>query len=200
MSAQKLQDFLPENTLPYIEQILVPYTVFVKITKERKSRLGSFNPNRGSKPPVITVCAVRNPYSFLITFIHEIAHLKTWTEKVKKVSPHGKEWKSNFTNLIMPLIERGTFPEEITVNLISHLKNPKASISSDLLLIRALKNYDTGRNGYFMLEDLPENNLFLWRNKTFQKKEKLRKRYRCIEVKSKRHYLFSPLAEIELIN
>jgi len=31
----------------------------------------------------------------------------------------------------------------------------------------------------------------------FQKKEKLRKRYKCIELKTKKIYLFNPLAEVK---
>jgi len=33
----------------------------------------------------------------------------------------------------------------------------------------------------------------------FRKEEKLRKRYKCTEISSKRVYLFSPVAEVELI-
>ena len=33
----------------------------------------------------------------------------------------------------------------------------------------------------------------------FRKEEKLRKRYKCVEVSSRRVYLFSPVAEVEHI-
>jgi SprT protein len=33
----------------------------------------------------------------------------------------------------------------------------------------------------------------------FRKEEKLRKRYKCIEVSTRRVYLFSPVAEVEVI-
>ena len=42
--------------------------------------------------------------------------------------------------------------------------------------------------------------LFKLKNgRVFRKDEKLRKRYKCTEVKTKRIYLFSPVAEVELV-
>jgi len=35
--------------------------------------------------------------------------------------------------------------------------------------------------------------------RVFRKDEKLRKRFKCTEVKTKRIYLFSPVAEVEIV-
>ena len=36
--------------------------------------------------------------------------------------------------------------------------------------------------------------------RTFRKLERIRKRYRCIEIKTGLIYLFSPIAEVQLLN
>jgi hypothetical protein len=42
--------------------------------------------------------------------------------------------------------------------------------------------------------------LFKLKNgRVFRKEEKLRKRYKCTEIKTRRVYLFSPIAEVELV-
>jgi hypothetical protein len=42
--------------------------------------------------------------------------------------------------------------------------------------------------------------LFKLKNgRVFRRDEKLRKRYKCTEIKTKRVYLFSPIAEVEMV-
>ena len=49
----------------------------------------------------------------------------------------------------------------------------------------------------FTISDISEGDDFLLKNgKVFMKGEKLRKRFRCIEKKTQKVYLFHPLAEV----
>jgi len=57
------------------------------------------------------------------------------------------------------------------------------------------------KNPILLLKKLPAKAMFKLKDgRIFRKEEKLRKRYKCIEVHSKRIYLFSPVAEVELID
>ena len=50
------------------------------------------------------------------------------------------------------------------------------------------------------MEKLPLKSLFKLKDgRIFRKDEKLRKRFKCTEIKTKRIYLFSPVAEVELV-
>ena len=141
MSLEKLQDYLPPDTLSYIQMLLSSHKVLIKVTNPRKTRLGSFNAQRGSERSIISVSKDLNPYAFLITFIHEIAHLKVWAYHKSRRLPHGNEWKKIFIEILFPMIEQDVFPDDVKEALIRYLKNPKASTSADVKLDKALKNY-----------------------------------------------------------
>ena len=50
---------------------------------------------------------------FLITLLHELAHLLTFEKWANKVSAHGKEWKAVFGQLLAQFIEHDIFPDDI---------------------------------------------------------------------------------------
>ncbi len=63
-----------------------------------------------------------------------------------------------------------------------------------------LRKYDTNTNGYKLVEEIPLHGLFrLDDGKVFKKGERQRKRFKCIEVKTGRTFLFSPVYEVELV-
>ena len=137
-----------------------------------------------------------NPYEFLITLTHEIAHLAVWDKYKKRVRPHGNAWKNQYALLLADLLETGTFPEEIALIVRKQVENPKASSKCDTELTRALHHHNPEKEGIF-LEDLPADAFFyLQDGRKFQKKEKLRKWYRCIRQDTKRPYRISPVARV----
>jgi SprT protein len=63
-----------------------------------------------------------------------------------------------------------------------------------------LKRYDEKETHLVFVESMPEGALFKTHDgKVFRKGEKIRKRYKCEEVKTKRVYLFSPVYEAEQV-
>jgi SprT protein len=168
----------------------------LKITKARLTKLGDYRHPYNGKPHEITINHNLNSYSFLITLVHEIAHLTTWNKYRRKVLPHGMEWKEEFRNLLKPVFELNIFPEEIFECLKNYSVNPKASSCADTELMKVLKKYD--KNSEFVhLEDIPEKSVFsLKSGRTFIKGEKIRKRYKCIDTTNKKLYLVSPVAEV----
>ena len=134
--------------------------------------------------------------------MHEIAHLHTFNQYKNRVLPHGEEWKQSFRILMTPFLHPENFPLDVFYALRKYLQNPAAASCSDLTLMRTLKLYDTHEsNGHLiLLEHLPYRTHFLFNgNRLFEKGEKLRKRYRCKEIATGAVYLFSPLAEVEVL-
>lgn len=188
--------YIPEAGLLYCFEQIKIYCVHLKIVNERLSRHGDYRKLPGGGH-LITVNAGSNPYRFLITLIHEIAHLVAFIEHGHSIRPHGKEWKQIFKRLMLPLLNPAVFPSDLLPVLAAHFRNPKASSSADARLDRDLGRYDAQESGVFV-EELPEGALFAYREKRiFKKGNKRRKRYECLELETKRSYLFQPNARVK---
>ncbi|MCX6287821.1 MAG: hypothetical protein NTY96_11960 [Bacteroidetes bacterium] len=199
------RSFIPETAMDMLIVCLQGRTLDCRITRKRSTKTGDFRPARNGRPPGITVNGDLNPYAFLLTLIHEIAHFFVYldTEKANiflirkhRPRPHGKEWKKRFTGLIQPFLSMNVFPDQIEKALVSYFEAPKASASADSRLQRVLQAYDPPGE-HTRITDIPEGELFMTgTGRIFLKMDKLRKRYRCQCVKSQRMYLFSPEAMI----
>lgn len=188
--------YIPEAGLLYCFEQIKIYCVHLKIVNERLSRHGDYRKLPGGGH-LITVNAGSNPYRFLITLIHEIAHLVAFIEHGHSIRPHGKEWKQIFKRLMLPLLNPAVFPSDLLPVLAAHFRNPKASSSADARLDRDLGRYDAQESGVFV-EELPEGALFAYREKRiFKKGNKRRKRYECLELETKRSYFFQPNARVK---
>ena len=193
----QLQTYLPPNTFEAVRQYLHQYRVHLTVAKERKSILGDYRHRTHGKTHRISVNGNLNTYSFLITLLHELAHLLTFEKFGNKVQSHGKEWKFIFGQLLDQFIRHEVFPIDIKHALLQSLQNPAASSCADDVLLRVLKTYDKRRDNFVFVENVLEGQLFKTHDgKVFKKGEKLRKRFKCIEVATKRLYLFSPVYEV----
>jgi len=193
----QLQTYLPSNTFEAVRQYLHQYQVHLTVAKERKSILGDYRHRTHGKTHRISVNGNLNTYSFLITLLHELAHLLTFEKFGNKVQSHGKEWKFIFGQLLDQFIRHEVFPIDIKHALLQSLQNPAASSCADDVLLRVLKTYDKRRDNFVFVENVLEGQLFKTHDgKVFKKGEKLRKRFKCIEVATKRLYLFSPVYEV----
>lgn len=195
-NCQILKKYIPENTVDQIAQWIVAYDFKLKIKKERSTRLGDYTAPRNGTNHLITINHNLNPYSFLITLVHEIAHLTTYIAHKDNVLPHGAEWKKEFAKLMSPFMNETVFPIDILYALRMYMRNPGASSCSDATLLKTLKLYDDGTNGMVFVEYLPMKSVFLYNDRLFEKGEKIRTRYRCREVKTGHVYLFNALAEV----
>ena len=197
----QLQKFLPPNTYEPVLQYLQFYRVHLTVAKERKTILGDYRHRSGRHSHRISVNGNLNQYAFLITLLHELAHLLTFEKWANKVSAHGKEWKAVFGQLLAQFIEHDIFPDDIKKALLQSLDNPARSSCADETLLRTLKAYDEKNGALHFVESLPEGALFKTHDgRIFKKGERLRKRFRCLEVATKRMYLFSPVYEVEVID
>jgi predicted SprT family Zn-dependent metalloprotease len=196
----QLNSFLPSGTYIAVEEYLRFYKIHLTVTKHRKSILGDYRHRTHSSNHRISVNGNLNKYAFLITLLHEIAHLLTFEKHGNRIMAHGTEWKTIYGSLLKQFVENKIFPADIEKELLTSLKNPAASSCAEDDLIRVLRKHDTNVNGYRLVEEVPQNSLFkLDDGKIFRKGEKQRKRFKCEEVKTGKVYLFSPVYEVELV-
>ena len=193
-----LQQFLPPGTGDAVMAYLHQYKVHLTIARERKSILGDYRHRTHAANHRISVNGNLNQFSFLITLLHEIAHLLTFEQYSNRVQAHGREWKMIFGQLLQQFLQHKVFPEEVEKELLQSLKNPAASSCAEDGLLRVLRKYDTNAAATVLVEELPLHGVFRIKDgRTFRKGEQLRKRFKCTEIKTGKIYLFSPVYEIE---
>jgi hypothetical protein len=196
---ETLARYIPEHAVKPVFELIVANQVHLKIVNERQTRHGDYRRGHTGKHE-ITVNASLNKYRFLITLIHEIAHLVAFEKFGRNIKPHGDEWKFTFQRLMVPFIRPEIFPGQLLPLLARHFKNPSASSDTDTTLSLALKQYDAENDKSYIFE-IPYGSVFRIKNgKIFKKLAVRTKRFECIEISSGKTYLFNPNAEVELIN
>jgi SprT protein len=197
-----LEQHLPPGTLHLLRPFVAGYRLVIKIKKARASKFGDYKPLKGKKwDHQITLNNDLNSYAFLITLLHELAHMYCQALYNGRAKPHGKLWKKHYASLLHYFMTLGVFPRDLQASLECHLHGPTASSCSDQNLFMALKKYDKKNNSLVLVEHLSDGEHFRWRNGLiFRKAGKLRKRYRCLEVRSRRVWFFHPMAEVERLD
>ncbi|MEO6537867.1 MAG: SprT-like domain-containing protein [Ferruginibacter sp.] len=197
VSLSALAPYLPEGSFEGVINYIQLYKVQLTVTRQRQTILGDYRHSHGAKGHRISVNGNLNKYSFLITLLHELAHLFTYERYSHKVPAHGKEWKNEFSKILTAFVAGKIFPPEIEETLVQTLKNPAASSCGDEKLLRVLKNYDPHRPGYCFVEQVAQGALFKIKGeRIFKRGEKVRKRFKCQEISTGKWYLFSGVYEV----
>jgi predicted SprT family Zn-dependent metalloprotease len=191
---RKISSFVPEEAVSYCGHLWKKYPFHLKITRPRKSKLGDYRYIPNKKQHYISINCDLNRYAFLVTYIHEVAHLITFQKYGRNASPHGKEWKAVFGHLLEPVVRRKMVPGDILNALQNYMQNPKASSCSDPILTKALGKYDRYEKIY--LSDIPRGELFTFQERIFKRGNLRRTRYECAEVRTGKKYLISKNAEV----
>lgn len=195
---QVLAKYVPERAVSPCLVLIETHRVHLKIVNERVTRHGDYR-RLPTGHHMITVNATLNKYRFLITLIHEIAHLVAFETHGRHIKPHGIEWKMVFQKLMLPFIHPQVFPSKILPVIANHFKNPRASSDTDANLSVALKSFDEANDKNYIFE-IPYGGIFrIYNGKIFKKGNKRIKRYECLEVATGKTFLFQPNAEVELI-
>lgn len=198
--SKQLSKYMPEKAAPIISAWIIDSGCLFRIARSRKTKLGDYTAPFRGQPHKISVNHDLNPYAFLITTIHEFAHLKTWQQFKNRVKPHGTEWKNHFKHLMDPFLQLNIFPPDVLEAITQYMNNPAASSCTDLNLYRTLRKHDSHKETIETVESIADNAFFIIKGgRLFQKKEKLRKRYKCLEINSNRMYLFHPVAEVKTV-
>ena len=187
--------FVPEEARIQVKQLIETSKLRIKITKKRQTKHGDFRKMHNGTS-LITLNTTPNPYRFLITLLHELAHFKVSQVTHYRIRPHGKEWKSAYKNLVLEFLNPSIFPEPICSLFAAHMINPKASTDRDFTLVMALKKYDPPSKTTPLFELADGQEFQLENGREFVKIKKRRTRFECEERVSGRVYLFSPHAEV----
>jgi hypothetical protein len=188
---------LPEGSYEAVSYYLQHHKVHLTISRKRQTVLGDYRHAVHEKTHRISVNGNLNKYAFLITLLHELAHLFTFVNFGHRVQPHGQEWKNEFSKILARFLLQKVFPPDIEKALLRTLQNPAASSCGDEKLLRVLHHYDEKKAGATLVETLPMGCLFKIKGgRIFRKGEKVRKRFKCVEVSTGRLYLFSAVYEV----
>ena len=196
---QILLKHVPENAVHYCLDLWTAIPFHFKVTRKRSTKLGDYRYDPRRKSHSITVNVDLNQYSFLITYIHEIAHLLNTERHGRKVPPHGVAWKGCFKELMRPVMTDLIFPHDVLLALQKHMNNPKASTYADSRLVKALRKYDEHEIGLMTLGELKEGDLFEFNKRMYTYLHIRRTRVMCQESESNRKYLISKMAMIRYL-
>lgn len=194
------ENHTPPSAISYCVSLWQSTPFSFKVQKPRTSKLGDFRYRRDRKIQTITINSDLNSYQFLLTYIHEVAHLRTFEKFGNSLPPHGIEWKNEFQKLMSPLLIDSVFPRDILIPLRSHMQNPAASSARDLFLMKEMSKYDSKNESAtddIFLSDLSPGKQFLLSGRIFKKGETRRTRVLCEEVHSGRKFLVSRLAKVK---
>ena len=197
-----LSKHVPAQAVDYCLKLWQQEPFSFKITASRKTKLGDFRYRKDRTTQTITINADLNPYQFLLTYIHEVAHLHAFVKFSTHISPHGKEWKNTFQHLMNPVLNTAYYPIDLLIPLRKHMQNPKASSARDLFLMKEMSKYDIKSGGIqqLFLADLKCGNKFELSGRVFEKIETKRTRVLCEEISSGKKYLIAQLAKVKLID
>ncbi len=188
---------LPENAINYCKTISKKYSFKLDLSFNRKSKFGHYKYWPSSKTHTISINRGLPKPLFLITYLHELAHLEVMLQYGRAEKPHGWKWKNAFQKLMLPVLNPTIFSNELLSVLAKHLKNPKASLSADPQLWAILFPNDDKNATY--IKDINEGDEFIFKQRVFKKVKSRRTRALCYELKTGNNYLIPLLAKIEKI-
>ena len=190
---------MPENAVSQCINLIKEHFVHLKIVNERQTKHGDYRKAMSGKHE-ISVNGSLNKYRFLMTLVHEIAHLVAFEKYGRNIKPHGVEWKMTFQQMMVPFLRPDVYPNNLLPLLARHFRNPSASSDTDATLSLALKQFDAQNDKNYIFE-IPYNTVFRISNGKVFKKIALRtKRYECIELATSKIYLFHPNAEVDVLS
>ena len=190
---QSFHNFVPSKSIKTLQGWIDELDVKIIISPPRKTKLGDFKFR--SNRLVISINNNLNPYSFLITLTHELAHAFVYKKNKNTVKAHGKNWQITFKHMMLNFLTPDYFPDDILRVLSLHIKKPKASTFSDISLAKVLRKYNSIKST--IVDDINLGEKFKLPNGSiFVKGKKKRKRYMCIQIDTNKNYLFHPLTNV----
>jgi hypothetical protein len=197
-----LNAYLPDGAFDPVVALINQYKVHLTVTKARKSVLGDYRHAFQGANHKISVNGNLNKYEFLITLLHELAHLLCYEQYRNRVDAHGKEWKNIYGYLLSQFIQQGLFPDDIKKALSKTLLNPAATANGETKLLLVLRKYnEIKKAGVTLVAHIAEGILFESLNgKIFRRGKKRRIRIECVEVATGQVYSFSALTEVKLVS
>ena len=196
-----LRPRLPAATADYVAEVLGRHPCEVRVVPRRRTKLGDHRPpGRSRAGHVITLNDDLNPYAFLTTLLHEVAHVATWERHRRRwrpPRPHGPEGQRDFATLLGPVVTGDSLPDDVREALSAALCGPAAASCSDRRLALALARYDPPRPGFVRVEDVAPGTVFRTECGTvFRAGPIIRTRRQCFECRTGAEYRVHRLARV----
>lgn len=191
-----LEQKVPPVALDYCVRLWEQHPFHFKLRRKRVTKLGDYRYDPRNQSHTITINHDLNPYQFLITYVHEVAH-RVVHKPGSRQKPHGPQWKAKFRGLMLPLLDPAVFPEDVLRAVARHMRNPKASTAGDPALVRLLAQYDPEGSNLPTLAEVAVGGEFMFRERAFKKLEKKRTRALCLDLSNQKKYLIPELAEVK---
>lgn len=199
MFDRDLRPRLPAPAGDYVARVIRAHRCEVRLSRPRRTKLGDHrSPTRARPRHLITINDDLNPYAFLTTLLHELAHAATWERHHRRwlpARPHGPEWQREFATLLRPVVEADILPADVRAALAGTMRGAAAASCSDRRLALALARYDPPRPGVVRVEDLAPGAIFRTDCGTvFRAGPIVRTRRQCFEWRSGAEYRVHCLA------
>ncbi len=188
-----LRKHMPEPAVVYCVSLWDRNPFHFTITGKRSTKQGDYRYDPKTRTHRISVNGDLNAYAFLITYIHEYAHLTIRRQYEGRVLPHGEEWRCAFRKLMLPVLNDRVFPDDILRPLSRHIRRPTASTHTDRELLTALRKYDD-HGDLVPLDDLSEGVKFILGGRVYEKNVPRRTRVMCTHILSGKKYLVPKIA------
>ncbi|MDK2908789.1 MAG: SprT protein [Bacteroidales bacterium] len=138
-----LTPYLPPGVAPMVTDLILALpNLDLKIVEPRTRRRGDYQFKREVSRHQITINWDLSRHNFLITFLHEYAHLIAVQKYGNSIAPHGKEWKKEYRNVALPFVLSGKLHPVFTAAFKHYLVNPYASSERDTALMDACRRAD----------------------------------------------------------
>ena len=198
---QAMLDYhVPPAAVAYCLQLWQKHPFVLRLSRKRQTKLGDYRFEPVQRWHIISVNRDLAPQPFLLTFIHEVAHLVAFERFGRRIAPHGKEWKDTFSSLMQPLLHEAVFSKEVLPILTRHMRNPKASSHADPSLVRVLyPERTTGKGQEVPLRSLVPGATFRFRSKEYRVVKHRRTRTLVEHEASRRRYLIAQQALVQAL-
>ncbi len=183
-------NFVPKEAESYCVSLWRQYEFRLKLPNHRRSKWGDYRYRKsanGTEQHQISVNRTLPNEAFLLTYLHEVAHLIAFQQCGFRIRPHGAEWKACFRQLLQPVLAQSMVSEEVRLPLQRYAQNPKATVHADAALLSALLR-DKPPDGDIPLSSVGEQEEFVFQGRKFLKEKVRRTRALCREVASGKRY------------
>ncbi len=140
-SLKAITPHLPEGWQAAVQAMLATNPILVRVVRHRKTKHGDHLITGAREFSIITVNASGNPWQFVLTLLHEVAHAEVAHQARHRVAPHGKEWKLAFRALLEAHCH--LIPPDLVDPVMDYARNPLYTADSHRALAAALRRHDT---------------------------------------------------------